>query len=194
MRMVDESVYEEVASKLSLRAGFVASIPGFVLFVIVMFSDFLAALLLLVFVGGGLFGLVYGIRKLMQKGAKKRINKYEFNAPYINVYFFGYNGKEPGVLEIDDDKLRFRTLVAGSANKEIVMNIDQDLFLEVAVAKKGLLGKLLYGDIERGVILAQEMSSARHYRFVFEDIDNALEKVSLRVSEVSKFDYDKYQK
>jgi|GEM_PF-1804399 len=191
MRFVDLKRFIEVREKLSLRISVFYSAPiGIAIFILVLISgEFLAGLVSGVLVAGGLFALIFVLRKMTHSGVERKRSRIDWEAPYIDVIFRG----EMGALQIFDDGLRYQGLTPGGAEKEFFIEINEDLFISVGEIKYTKFQSKKYGDLKQGHITTREMPHGVVRQFIFYDIDGLLDKLAVRIEEVSKFDIEKYK-
>ena len=191
MRLIDIKKFIEVREKLSIRISLVYSIPfGLLLFVLLMFSgDFFGGLLFGIVVAISLFTTIYLIRRLTHKGVENKRNKVEFDIWYFDVMYRG----EMGALSIYDDKIKYTGLTPGGANKEFVIDINEDLFIDISEIKYSKFQSLKFGDIKQATIVLKPMPNGLVYKFYFYQIDELYKKVSEKLAEVDKFNIEKYK-
>lgn len=197
MNLVPFEVYQKAKKELILRRPlFYSFVLSFVLFIIVLFSGQIgAAFVTLIGVFVFLFVLSYGILWLQTRGVLKRTKNFDEQVPHLNVTLMvsGTFVKEEGLLCFYDDHLVYKTLIVGAANKEIVLEINEDLFIGYGEMKRRRRDKFIDGDYPQCFVMVRPMPHGVVYKFKFNNIDNALEKVAERVEQISQFNAEKYQ-
>ena len=200
MRIIEREMYFAARHRLDQQIPmFYSALFSGVLFVILILSAFSSdsvllnlflAILFSALLFSALFGMIYGLRKLSNRHGDLRVSNLKFNGKMLNVIFKG----EYGVLDIAKDHVRFHSLARFSQNKEFDVEVDEDLFIVVGEIKPRPWDKFKYKGIKRCHLTVHKMPHGPQYQFVFYDIDGAFDKAKNIVEEVSKFNYDKYQK
>ncbi len=190
MRFVDYEHYVQAKKQLDLRMALFASIlTGILLFLLGLGGG--AGLAFGLGIGGFiiLFLLVYGLLRLTEAGADRKRRKIDINLPYLDVTFQG----ELGILILADDAIVFKALNAMATNKEVVLDINEDLFVSFGEFRRKALDKYRYGELEKCHITVRPMPHGVVRTFVFFNIDNCIESVERRLNEISRFNSAKYQ-
>ena len=184
MRLVDLEKQKRVRKQVSIQAGLTYGVLlGGILFILLVAVGFFEALLFGLIAGGFLFGLIYFLRELTHKGVERKRSKLEIHNPQLDVTIDG----EIGVLEIQKEKLIYRTLTPGGANKYFELDINENLFMAVGIIEYRMFQKFQYKGIESGFIMVKEMPHGIPRQFIFYNIDNVIEKVDNLIKEVNQF-------
>ncbi|QMS84586.1 hypothetical protein [Candidatus Xianfuyuplasma coldseepsis] len=197
MNLVPFEAYEKVKKELILRRPlFYSFVLSFVLFIVVLFSGQIGAAFvtfLVVFIL--LFVLSYGILWLQTKGVLRKTKNFEEQVPHLNVSLMvsGTFVKEEGLLCFYDDHIVYKGLLAGAANKEIALEINEDLFIGYGEIKRRRRDKFIDGDYQQCFVMVRPMPHGVVYKFKFNNIDDSLSKVAERIDQISQFNSEKFQ-
>ena len=182
MRIIDSDLYKKTRKRVTVYVGLFYSVPiAIVLFVLLISTGVIEALLFGLLVSGVMFGVMYGIRELTHKGVDRKHDKAMFDVPYVDVQFRG----EFGALSIYSDKFKYTKLNPGGVEKDFEIPITEDLYISVGEIKYSKLKQLRMRDIKEGFILIKEMPKGNPYQFVFYNIKDSLSKVTALIETVN---------
>jgi hypothetical protein len=200
MRLIEREMYFAARHRLDQQIPmFYSALFSGLLFVILILSAFSSdnvflnlffAILFSAILFSALFGMIYGLRKLSNRHADAKVSDLSIRGKMLNVIFKG----EYGILDINNETIVFHSLARFSQNKQFEVTVDEDLFIAVGDIKSKPWDKYKYKGIKRCHLSVHKMPHGPHYQFIFYDIDGALDKAQKMVEEVSKFNYEKYQK
>lgn len=185
MRFVDLKKYISVRNSVTFRIAIVYSLPlPIVLFLLTLPSGLFDAFLILLLSFLLLFGLIFILKSLVNRGIEKKRRRTDFECLYLDVYKEG----QAGGLCLLDKKIVFHTLSPGGTLSDFEYPINQDVFIGVGVSEQSTFSKIKYGKIELGYIVIQDDKNDFREYFSFYNIDNVIDKVNRRIEEISLFE------
>jgi hypothetical protein len=190
MSLIETSRAMELKKRVDHRMAMYYSVVFTILiFVFLLFADFLAAL-----IGGtvsfvGLYVLIRGLLSLQRKGATKKLQAVDTTYPYLDVTF----QREYGVLIITPTEFIYQSLITGATNKRFTVDVNEDLFIAYGEIEVKGRGKWKYGDLKPCHITLRPIPHGMVRQFRFYDEDGLLEKVGEALSQVNRFDLSKHQ-
>ncbi|MCF7926093.1 MAG: hypothetical protein K9L74_00760 [Candidatus Izimaplasma sp.] len=191
MRMVELNTFLQIRNMIAKRiATIYALFIGIVFFVLIIFSGHIyTALITGVVVGLIIFVVVFLMRHSMYKHTEMKRKSMVFDNPHIDVRY----KNEIGVLEFKANKISYIGLVSGAENKEIEIDINEDLFMACGPIDHTKFDLLKHGKIKRGYILLKEMPHGESYKFIFLNIDNTLESVNKELEKLNQYNKAKHK-
>jgi len=191
MSLIDIQEYLSVKKKLDMRVTlYYSGIAGVLFFLFILFGgDFTAALIIGIVSFLFVFGLVYGILYMQTNKVSKKLGKIQVEGTYLIVTLMN----EVGVLSFNQDRIRFKSLLAMANTKSIDIDINEDLFMGYGDFKRRKRDEIKYGVYTKCHITFRAMPHGQVHQFAFFDIGGLIDKVGTTISQFSQFNAEKYQ-
>ncbi len=197
MNLIDFEAFAKAKKELSFRRPMYYSVLfSVIIFIILLFSGQAGlAFGVMIFMFIFLFGLTYIILYFTTKSVLRKTQKFNEPVPHLNVTFniSGMMAREEGMLCLYDDHIVYKGLQVGAVNKEVAIEITEDLMIAYGEFKHRKRDKYVDGPYQKCHITVREMPRGMVRQFVFHNIDNALEKVGERLNQINRFNREKYQ-
>lgn len=188
MRFVDLKKYIMIRNRITLSVSLFYGVPLPVLLFLLALSSGVVDALVLMFISFILiFGLVFTLKTLVNRGIEKKRKRVEFECLYLDVYFKG----EAGALCILENEIKFHTLTPGGTEIDFDIPLNKDVFLTVGTFETTKLRKLKYGGVELGYVMVKDLSDGLIRQFAFYNVEDVLQKISHRIEEVTLFEGEK---
>jgi hypothetical protein len=185
MRFIDLKKYISVRNSVTLRISIVYSVfVPFLLFLLTLSSGLKDAFLIFLISFVLLFGLIFVLKSLVNRGIEKKRRRTNFECLYLDVYKEG----QTGGLCILDKKIVFHTLSPGGTLSDFEYPLNRDVYIGVGAILQSTFSKIKYGKVELGYIVIKDDSNNYSEYFSFYNIDDVITKISHRISEVSQFE------
>ncbi|MFK5883046.1 MAG: hypothetical protein QM489_01760 [Candidatus Izemoplasma sp.] len=193
MRIVELIKFIEFRKRSDIRftiyySGLITSVI-FLLTILGSLSDdnpilsILSGLLFSAFLFAFIFGIIYGMKALVNGGIERERLSIETSGQVLDVMFEG----DFGLLSISEEKIEYHTLIKSSYNKLISEVINETLYISIGKLKYSKLKQLKFGKIEKCHITLNQFETGIFRRFFFYNIDGSYDKILSILEGVNKF-------
>lgn len=199
MRLVDYKKFLKFRKKLDLRiTAYYSGILTIIFYMIILLGSFTSEEPLLdLFIGLVFSALVFFImgatifftRSLVNNGVERKRTHEQLDGKVLDVLFEG----EHGIIIINEKQIEYKTLTAFSFNKQVINEINENLFISVGKLKYSKLNSIKFGSVEKCHITIRQMPQGAFRRFYFYNIDGIYDEIFELIKSINKFELEDYE-